>query len=139
MGGTMQVSREIDYGIRAMAVLALHEDVILSKRRIADEFCIPVNFLALILPKLVRAGLVESLPGPRGGYRLAKARAKISLHDVVFAIGGEIVLNRCLDPEQGCELSPRCPATKFWRELQGITVEYLKGVTLDRLDVNGVV
>jgi Rrf2 family protein len=129
----MQVSREIDYGIRAMVILAMQEDAVLSKRHIATEFCIPVNFLALILPKLVRAGLVESLPGPRGGYRLAKPSEKISMHDVVCAIGGQIVLNRCLGDAHGCELMSRCPATKFWRELQGLTVDYLKGVTFDRI------
>ena len=134
----MQVSREIDYGVRAMVVLASHEDEVLSKRRIAAAFCIPVNFLALILPKLVRAGFVESLPGPHGGYRLAKPRTKISMYDVVRSIGGEMAINHCLDLAQGCELSARCPASHVWRGLQDMAVNYLQGVTFDRMTVASI-
>jgi Rrf2 family protein len=129
----MQISRELDYGVRAIIVLATHEHQILSKRRIATEFCIPVNFLALILPKLVRAGLVESLPGPRGGYRLAKPCNRISMYDVMYAVEGEIAFNHCLDPDEGCELSDRCPASPFWRQFQDSAKAFLSEITFDRM------
>jgi len=133
MGGEMQVSREMDYGVRAMVVLSVHEKEVLSKRTIATEFKIPVNFLALILPKLVRSGLVESLPGPRGGYRLAKPSSRISLYDVITAVDGEVAFNRCLEAKRGCEQKSRCPVTVIWRKLQYDAMDYLKGVTFERL------
>ena len=129
----MQVSRELDYGVRAMVVLAAHERDVMSKRKIAEEFCIPVNFLALILPKLVHFGLVESLPGPRGGYRIAKPMGKISIFDVACAVDEHFNLNHCLDPEKGCDLSVKCPVSKVWKELQESCVERLKGVTFETL------
>jgi len=125
----MQVSRELDYGVRAVVVLAAHEKDVLSKRKIAEEYQIPVNFLALILPKLVRAGLVESLPGPKGGYRLAKASEKISIYDVACAVDEEFRLNHCLDPNKGCDMSNRCPVSKVWRKLQEDSVDFLKEIT----------
>lgn len=129
----MQVSRELDYGVRAMLVLAAHEKNVLSKRKIAEEFCIPVNFLALILPKLVHSGLVESLPGPRGGYRIAKPAGRISLFDVACAVDEEFKLNHCLDPDKGCDLSVKCPVSKVWKEMQEGCIERLKGVTFEAL------
>jgi Rrf2 family protein len=129
----MQVSRELDYGVRAMVVLAAHEKDVLSKRKIAEEFCIPVNFLALILPKLVHFGLVESLPGPRGGYRIAKPASRISIFDVACAVDEEFKLNHCLDPDKGCDLSAKCPVSRVWKELQESCVERLKGVTFEVL------
>ena len=124
----MQVSRELDYGIRAMVVLSAHDEDILSKRIIATEFEIPVNFLALILPKLVRSGLVESLPGPKGGYRLAKPSARISMLDVVLAIEEEIAFNRCLSPKRGCDMKKGCPVTYVWKKLQCDAMDYLKSI-----------
>ena len=129
----MQVSRELDYGVRAMVVLSAHEKEVLSKRTIATEFRIPVNFLALILPKLVRSGLVESLPGPRGGYRLARPSSKISMFDVVTAIEEEVAFNRCLEAKRGCESKTRCPVNPIWRKLQCDAMDFLKGVTFERL------
>jgi len=129
----MQVSRELDYGVRAMLVLAAHEKDVLSKRRIAEEYCIPVNFLALILPKLVHHGLVESLPGPKGGYRLAKPTNKVSLFDVACAVDEEFRLNHCLDPDKGCDMSSKCPVSKVWKDMQEGCIERLKSVTFEAL------
>lgn len=129
----MQVSRELDYGVRAIVVLAAHDSGVISKRKIAEEFKIPINFLALILPKLVHEGLVESLPGPRGGYRLAKPASKISIYDVACAVDEQFRLNHCLDPDKGCEMKSKCPVSKIWKKLQTDAVDYLKCVTFDGL------
>lgn len=129
----MQVSRELDYGIRAIMALAAKENEIFSKRLIAEEYTIPVNFLALILPKLARGGLVESLPGPRGGYRLAKPAKDISMFDVAAALDENFALNRCLDPVCNCERQDTCPARPFWKQLRDNSVDFLKGVTFDRM------
>ena len=129
----MQVSRELDYGVRAVVVMAANSNDVMSKRRIAEEFSIPVNFLAIILPKLVREGLVESLPGPRGGYRLARPPQRISIFDVICAVNRGFSLNRCDDVRRRCGQKPRCPVAPYWKRLQEDMESYLKGVTFDRL------
>ena len=129
----MQVSRELDYGVRAVVVMAAHMNEVLSKRRIAEEFDIPVNFLAIILPKLVRTGIVESLPGPRGGYRLARPAQRVSIFDVICSVNRGYWLNRCGDKRRDCTQKPRCPVAPFWRQLQEDMESYLKGITFDRL------
>ena len=129
----MQVSREIDYGVRAVVVMAANESRVLSKRIIAEEFGIPVNFLAIILPKLVHSGIVESLPGPRGGYRLARPSARISILDVIHAVNRGFALNRCDDGEKSCEQRHRCPVAPYWKKLQGDVELFLRGVTFETL------
>lgn len=129
----MQVSRELDYGVRAVVVMARNADEVMSKRRIAEAFSIPVNFLAIILPKLVRTGIVESLPGPRGGYRLARSPERISIYDIVLAINRGFSLNRCEDVRRRCTMKSRCPVAPHWEQLQRDVEAYLKGVTFDRL------
>lgn len=129
----MQVSREIDYGVRAVVVMAANSEKVLSKRLIAEEFGIPVNFLAIILPKLVHHGIVESLPGPRGGYRLARPPSKISILDVIQAVNRGFALNRCHSETKNCEQRGRCPVAPFWHKLQSDVEAYLKGITFERL------
>lgn len=129
----MQVSREVDYGVRAIVVLAAHEGEVLSKRRIADEFGIPINFLAIILPKLVHEGLVESLPGPKGGYKLMPKSSDISIFDVICAIDKCFALNRCLDVGKGCEYIEGCPIRPHWKRIQGDIEEYLRHIKFDKL------
>jgi Rrf2 family protein len=127
----MQVSREMDYAIRAAVVLAASEGRIVSKREISETVNIPRNFLAIILPRLVRGGLIESLPGPRGGYRLAKAAGSVSLYDIIAVIDSGFALNKCLSNKHTCELKESCPVTSYWQELQGKVVQFLQGVRLD--------
>lgn len=129
----MQISRELDYGIRAVVVLAKNLDGVLSKRKIAEDFGIPVNFLAIILPKLVHASIVESLPGPKGGYRLARSATEISLFDVICAIDKVFAFNRCMDLTKGCEFMDKCPVRTHWNKIQNYSENYLKGVTFDSL------
>ncbi len=129
----MRISRELDYGIRAVVVLAAHEGDIVSKRFISDEFDIPINFLSIILPKLVHGGLVESLLGPKGGYRLARPAKLISLYDVAFAVGEEFALNRCQTVPPSCDQRYHCSVTKHWDNIRDQLETYLKGVMFDEL------
>lgn len=129
----MQVSRELDYGMRAVLALASQAGEVLSKRRIAEACEIPINFLAIILPKLVRSEIIESLAGPHGGYRLVHSPRHISLFDIVCAVNQGFALNRCGDVRRRCERKAHCPIAPHWEKLQRDMEEALKKITFDRL------
>ena len=129
----MRVSREVDYGIRAVVVLAANEGHILSKRSISDGFDIPINFLGIILPKLVHEGIVESLPGPKGGYRLAKPAKLISMYDVAYAVGEEFAMNLCQLVPSACDQKYRCSVAEHWKYAGNQLATYLKSVMFDVL------
>jgi Rrf2 family protein len=116
---TMEITKAADYGLRAMYRLGQtppnHSALIGD---IATEMHIPAQFLHKVMPRLVKAGLVRSRRGARGGYRLAKAPALISLLDIVQAIDGPIYLNRCLFDKDDCSLDAECPIRPVFAEAQ---------------------
>ena len=94
----IQVSRQVDYAVRAIYYLAkLGVDKRASTKKIAKEQHIPVSFLAKIISQLTISGLVYTMRGARGGVSLARHPQDISLLDVVEAIDGPIQLIGCDD------------------------------------------
>lgn len=86
----MNLTAKTEYACLAMLELALHFDAgePVQVRRIAERHGIPSPFLVQILQELKRAGLIHSLRGACGGYRLCRAPQKISLVDVLDVIEG---------------------------------------------------
>jgi len=88
----MRPSAKSEYGVIALLELALHSGQgPLQVRAIARRRGIPVRFLEQVMSALKKAGLVESIRGAQGGYRLAKPPGKIQLSDVIQAIEGPII------------------------------------------------
>jgi len=92
----MEITQETDYAVRCVLYLSRGrqgETVMID--RIAADMKIPRSFLAKILQKLAKGGIVTSFRGVKGGFMLAKLPAEISLLDVVEAIEGPVSMNRC--------------------------------------------
>ena len=91
----MLITRETDYAVRCVLYLAQKPD----QRTIVDEIArsmhIPKHYLAKILQRLVREGIVESVRGIKGGYRLLKLPQEISLLDIMRDIQGSVPVNVC--------------------------------------------
>ena len=112
----LQVSRKVDYALRAMIHLAsLPEGVRAPQQEIASRHDLPREFLAKILKTLADRGLVSALRGPHGGVALARPGAQISFLEVIEAVEGPVVLNLCLDEEQGCSQGSTCTMQAVWR------------------------
>ncbi len=136
MQHTLQISRKIDYGLRAAIYLAsVAQGSVVPFREVAKLMNIPQDFLAKILKTLVDAGLVSSVRGARGGYALARPPAEISFLDVIEAVEGPIQVNVCLAEEgrDACGLSPACTMYAIWKEGQDRMIEVYRATRLDRL------
>jgi Rrf2 family protein len=82
---------------------------VVRARDIAEQHDIPLELLAKILQKLARAGMLESAPGPTGGYVLARSADSISVGAVVQAVEGETGLTQCMKPDERiCEQHLKC-------------------------------
>lgn len=127
----MHISKEIDYGLRAMIVIATSNGDLLTSRQIAEKFRIPYNFLSLILPKLVRAGLVVSTQGPKGGYRLARPMQEVNFLQIIEAIDGPVNLVNC-NTKGKCDLDAFCGMVSVWNQLKTNIEKFFTQVTLDR-------
>lgn len=85
----MRLSDGIEWALHVTTVLAfLPPDRALPAARLAEYHGVPPAYLAKHLQALSRAGILESVPGPRGGYRLARPAAEVTVLDVVEAIDG---------------------------------------------------
>lgn len=91
----MRVSSQVRYALCGVFDLAYNgRGVPLQVRVVGERQRIPVRYLEQIFRRLRRAGLVEARRGPRGGYRLARPAAQITLRDVVEAVEGPIGAER---------------------------------------------
>jgi Rrf2 family protein len=91
----------VEQAIHSVAMLAgLSDGGVLSAAAIAEFHGVSVSYLLKHLQALSGAGILETLPGPKGGYRLAKAPAAISLLDIVLAVEGPAPAFRCNEIRQ---------------------------------------
>jgi len=90
----MKISRSTGYALLAVGYLAQHQEqrIVLSQN-ISKEYNIPLEYLLKILQQLVRANVLRSKRGPRGGFSLAKPVKKISLLQIIEAVDGPMVSN----------------------------------------------
>ena len=94
----MKISRSTGYAILAVGYLAKHQKkgIILSQN-ISKEYKIPLEYLLKIMQQLVRANVLRSKRGPRGGFSLSRPPKKITLLQVIEAVDGPMVSNLHLD------------------------------------------
>ncbi|MBI3503414.1 MAG: Rrf2 family transcriptional regulator [Proteobacteria bacterium] len=86
----MQLKNQVEWALHCCAILAgLPAGRYLSTKDLAELHGVPKEYLSKALQGLSQAGLVESTLGPAGGYRLAKAPAKITFLDIVEGVEGK--------------------------------------------------
>ncbi len=130
----MQVTREADYGIRSVLYLSRQPFKKVSfVNEISEEYKIPRSFLAKILQKLVKAKIVRSYRGVKGGFSLARQAREINVLEVLEAIEGKLALNICISDKRKCGFSKHCPAHVLWMNVQGKVAETLKKANFEEL------
>jgi Rrf2 family protein len=133
--GMLSLTRKTDYALIALTHLAAEEDRLSSAREISDLYRIPLPVLTNILKTLTRAGMVESVRGAKGGYRLAEGPGAITLASLVLAIEGPVRLVACSGerPEgkaTPCELMAWCPVRSPAKGVHDKLQRFLEDVTL---------
>ena len=127
----MQVSRKVDYALRAIIYLSLHpEHRPVPIKEIAARRRIPQKFLEKIIQDLIRADLVRSHRGAYGGYTLTRSPDQVSFRDVIEAVEGPISLNACLTHQQDCSVLASCNMQRVWQEGQRRMLEYFSDTKL---------
>lgn len=114
----MQVTKKAGYGLIASLELAgnVGRDPI-SAFAIAEKYKLPVAFVGKILHQLKNAGLVTAQQGRGGGYRFNKDPSKVSLRQVLEALGESLDLVGCIDVASNCSLASMCPTKDVWSGL----------------------
>jgi Rrf2 family protein len=129
----MYVSREADYAIRCILHMTREPGSIFVVHEIAGPQGIPRSFLAKILQKLAKAGLVTSVRGIKGGFQLARKPEEITILDVIRGVQGPAALNICVLDSKSCFRSSFCSVHPVWVELQDVIEKKLMRYTMKRL------
>lgn len=131
----MRISTKGRYAVRIMLDLAQHaEGDPVSLRDVAERQRITPKYMESIMSLLLREGLVVSVRGKSGGYRLSRPVTDYTIYDILCAAEGDLAPVACLSQTpQGCELADRCATLPVWRELDEVIRGYLSGVHLSEL------
>ncbi len=130
----MNFSRESEYAVRGMVALAgAPPQEALTLQEIAAQGNLPQGFLAKIFQKLVRHGLIESHRGVQRGYTLARPASEIVLRQVLEAIEGPDLFDRCIFSHRRCGQEGRCVLHAYWGRLRGEVTKLFEEVSLGDL------
>lgn len=129
----LKMSRKVLFAIEAVLDIAYHagpEPV--QSREITRRQGIPRRYLEQALQNLVRDGILVGVRGPRGGYRLARERRRISLGEIVRVVRQIETDEDPLRDDCGSPLGHQV-VRPLWQELQDDVMDRLNEVSLDEL------
>ena len=139
MSHPLQISRKLEYGLRAMMYLAAQPvGALVPFREIAERMNVPSEFMAKILKKLCKEKLAVSTRGAQGGFALARPAADITFLDVIEAMEGKVQVNLCAQHSNACDFSTDCTMTEVWQLGQQRMLEVFRHAKLDRLAMRGL-
>ncbi|MFC2048931.1 RrF2 family transcriptional regulator [Elusimicrobiota bacterium] len=129
----MKISTKGRYAVRCMLNLAIHYDKELQPiSQMSKQEDISPNYIEQLLLKLNKAGLVESIRGRSGGYRLLKKPEKITIAKIIEIVEGPIILTDCVG-RMTCKREPVCTTKYLWCELSKKIEDIFVNVTLKDL------
>ncbi|TXH77681.1 MAG: Rrf2 family transcriptional regulator [Thiothrix sp.] len=126
----MKLSTKGRYAVTAMMDLAIHDyEGPVTLTDISNCQGISLSYLEQLFAKLRKAGLVEGVRGPGGGYRLGKPASQISIADIISAVDENIDATRC-QGNADCQSGEKCLTHQLWTDLSKSLYEFLDGLTL---------
>jgi Rrf2 family protein len=132
----MKLSEGVEQAIHSVLLLSsLPVEGVLPASALAEYHGVSSSYLLKHLQALANAGLLLSIPGPKGGYRLARAPAQISLLDIVLAIEGPEPAFRCSEIRQR---GPSPIAQHFHKAPCGVNVAMLRAEKAYRAELEKV-
>lgn len=130
----LKLTKKADYGLIALRHLALGAvGATASAKEMAEAYGLPLPLLAKILQKLARGGMLQSVAGTNGGYRLTRDPKNISAMEVIRAIDGPIVLTSCFTEHRNCNTSAMCTVREPLRRVHEAMLGLLEKFTIAEL------
>lgn len=131
----MRVSTKGRYALRMMVDFALYDTgEYISLREVAVRQELSMKYMEQIVSLLSKAGLLLSVRGPQGGYRLARRPAEYTVEEILQVTEGSLAPVACLEADSNdCTRAAECPTFPFWEGLYKVTTDYMRRITLQTL------
>ena len=128
----MKLSTQSRYGTRFLVELAKYysSNTLVPLKVIAEAQQISRKYLTIIVLGLKRAGLIESVYGRNGGYRLAKHPSQITIKDILVLFEDGCRLVPCTNNQLDCKKRPSCPTRTMWSLLEHKIIDAMSTITL---------
>ncbi len=128
----MKISTRGRYALRFMIDLALHGNGdYIALKDVSSRQGISIKYLEQITSLLSKFGLLSSVRGPQGGYKLAKDSSDYTVGEILRITEGSLAPVACLESEQNlCEKKDVCHTLPLWEGLSRVINDYLDSVTL---------
>lgn len=131
----MKVSTKGRYALRLMVDLALYDSgEYISLRDVSERQEVSMKYMEQIVSQLTKAGMLLSVRGPQGGYKLARQPGHYTVGEILRVTEGSLAPVSCLDiVPNPCPRAPVCSTLAFWEGLYAQISGYVDGITLASL------
>lgn len=133
----MKLTSKGRYAVTAMLDVTIHAvSGPVSLADISERQGISLSYLEQLFSRLRKEGLVTSVRGPGGGYRLGKCSAEIAVADVIYAVNENVDATKC-SGKGNCQDGEQCLTHSLWEGLSQRIEGFLKNITLSELVEKG--
>lgn len=131
----LRITKQTDYGTLLLTHIARGgREQMFSARGLAEETHVPLPMVSKILKKLVRAELLASHRGVKGGYSMARSPREVSVADIILALEGPIAITECSDNDNSeCTMECGCPVSNHWQRINHAVIGALEGISLEEM------
>tara|TARA_B100000035_G_scaffold209855_1_gene179533 strand:+ start:73 stop:510 length:438 start_codon:yes stop_codon:yes gene_type:complete len=129
----MKLTTKSRYAVTAMLDIAYYDKGSpISLPEIAERQNISLSYLEQLFSRLKKNGLVKSIKGPGGGYKLSKDANDIVISDVINAVDENVETTAC-NGKANCNNSSQCLSHNLWEDLGAEINNFLSDVTLQQV------
>jgi FeS assembly SUF system regulator len=114
----LRITRQTDYAILLLTFLAERpDDAPVASPELSEWSRLSVPMIAKILTPLAKGGIVDSVRGAKGGYRLARSPSEITIAEIIRVLEGPIGMTACVSEPGTCEQEVLCPTKVNWERI----------------------
>lgn len=131
----MKISTKGRYALRLMIDLAKNDNgKYITLKEVSKRQHISIKYLEQITTSLCKVGYLNSVRGPKGGYKLSKKPKDYTVGDILRVTEGSLAPIACLDGEYNtCTRMDTCITLPFWKGLYEVINNYVDSTTLQDL------
>ena len=129
----LKISKMADYGTIILTTMASDPEQARSVAEIGSMTGLPAPSVSKILKILIRQGMVSSLRGAKGGYKLSRSPAEISTAQILQAIDGPIGMTECSTHPGSCHHEAGCQVRPHWQRVNRAMLQALEQISLKQM------
>jgi len=126
----MKFSRTTEYAFRILSFMAQDESKLYNVDEIFEKLRIPYRYLRKQMTNLTRSGLIVSIQGKNGGYKISRKTEEIKLLEILQAVDPEYLSGKCFFGFDNCALQVPCIMHSQWTTIRTNINTVLAGTTL---------